>query len=324
MDDFRLKCKELEKADLHLHLNGLFSTEAIKEVLIEESVFIPSSFDIEQDLNVLNAKRSLTNYLKPWEVLRLIPKKQDNLSKLIESGFYNLSANNIKYVEIRSSVVYLSLLQQKSLGETIELLIYELKRAGEKRGIKVRLIFTIPRDEYSVMYLNALLFAYNSIGRPKEIVGLDLAGNEDYPIPKNLGKMFRHAKDSFGFKITIHAGETGNLDNIYDAVSFYGADRIGHGTIVGKCEKTMELLAKKDICVEVCPISNRRTGAVRSLDSHPVKLFIKNNVPFVICSDNPGIHLASLSDDYFEFYKETNRFDILENMYLTQLKYSFD
>lgn len=323
MEDIRLKCKMLDKADLHLHLNGLFNTKIIKDVLIDEGTFIPSDFKIEQDLNVLNAKRSLASYLKPWDVLRFIPRKQDNLSKLIDSGFAELAANNIKYAELRSSIMYLSLLQQKNLAETIELLIYELRKAAEKRNIEFRLIITIPRSEYGLTCLNSLLLAYDSIGRPEDVVGLDLAGNEDLPIPKNLGKMFKLAKDDFGFKITIHAGETDNLNNIHEAIYLFGADRIGHGTIAGNCEKTMELLAKKNICVEVCPISNRRTGAVKSTESHPVKKFIKNNVPFVLCSDNPGIHMAGLSDDYFDFYKETKRFDILENMYSTQIKYSF-
>jgi adenosine deaminase len=313
----------LDKADLHLHLNGLFSTEVIKNVLADENTFIPHDFKIEQDLNILNPKRSLASYLKPWDVLRLIPRKRSNLSKLIDSGFDNLYSNNVRYVEIRSSIIYLSLLQQKSLEETIELLIYELRRAAEKRNIEFRLIITIPRNEYSLAYLSTLLVAYSSIGKPKEIVGLDLAGNEEYPIPKNLGKMFKLAKDDFGFKITIHAGETGNLNNIHEAIYLFGADRIGHGTIAGNCEKTMEILAKKDICIEVCPISNRRTGAVKSTEFHPVREFIKHNVPFVLCSDNPGIHMASLSDDYYDFYKETKRFDILENIYSTQMKYSF-
>lgn len=323
MEDIRLKCKMLKKADLHLHLNGLFSTEVIKEVLTDEGTFIPSDFKIEQDLNVLNARRSLASYLKPWDVLRLIPQKQNNLSLLIDSAFDSLSINNVRYVEIRSSIIYLSLLQQKSLEETIELLIHELRKSSEKRNIEFRLIITIPRSEYSLSHLSSLLAAYISIGKPKDIVGLDLAGNEECPIPKNLGKMFKFAKDNFGFKITIHAGETGNLSSIHEAISLFGADRIGHGTIAGSCEKTMELLAKRNICIEVCPISNRRTGAVKSTESHPVKRFIENDVPFVLCSDNPGIHIASLADDYFSFYKETKRFDIIENMYSTQIKYSF-
>ena len=82
-----------------------------------------------------------------------------------------------------------------SLEETIELLIDELRKAAEKRNIEFRLIITIPRSEYSFTYLNTLLLAYISIGKPKDIVGLDLAGNEEYPIPKNLGRMFKFAKE---------------------------------------------------------------------------------------------------------------------------------
>jgi len=323
MEDIRMKCDLLKKADLHLHLNGLFNAEVVKEVLNDESTFIPNGFKIEQDLNVLNAKRTLANYLKPWEALRLIPRKQSNLSILVDSGFENLFVNNVRYAEIRSSIIYLSLLQQKSLEESMELLICELRKAANKRGIEYRLIITIPRSEYSFAHLNSLLWAYDSIGRPKDIVGLDLAGNEEFPIQKNLGKLFKFSKDNFGLRITIHAGETGNLNNIHEAINQFGADRIGHGTIAGSCDRTMELLVKKDVCVEVCPISNRRTGAVKSTESHPVKKFIQNNVPFVLCSDNPGIHMTGLSDDYFDFYKETKRFDILENMYSTQIKYSF-
>lgn len=323
LEQIYLECKQLTKADLHLHLNGLFDTNIVKQVLLDEQTSIPIGFDINQDLNVLNPKRSLVNYLKPWDVLRLIPKKTENLSRLIESGFEKLCANNVKYVELRSSIVYLSLLLQRNLVETMEILLYELKQAAVKKNVNFRLIITIPRCEYSIVHLNSILNTYYMLGRPKEIAGLDLAGNEDYPIPKDLGKLFRLAKEKFGLKITIHAGETENLKNIHDAISLFGADRIGHGSIAGTCEKTMELIAKKGVCIEICPISNRRTGAIKQTEEHPVNLFIKNGVPFVVCSDNPGIHQNGLSDDYFAFYKETKRIDILRNMYELQIKYSF-
>lgn len=323
MDNLYLKFKELEKADLHLHLNGLFVTDIIKLILIEEETPIPKGFNIDSDLNVMNPKHSLLNYLTPWNVLRLIPKTINNLSRLIASGFDVLAADNVKFVEIRSSIVYLSLLQNNTLENTLEILLHEIKTAAIVRNIDYRLIFTISRDDYGMVFLNSLIQAYDAIGRPNEIVGLDLAGNEDYPVTKNLGKTFKLMKDKYGFRITVHAGETGNINNIHEAINVFGATRIGHGTALGQCERTMDLLAKKDICIEVCPISNRRTGAVKSQESHPVKSFIKYGVPFVLCSDNPSIHCATLTDDYWAFYKETKRLDILENMFLTQTKYSF-
>ena len=313
----------LNKAELHVHLNGLFDTSVIKEVLIKEDTEIPFNFDINKDLNVLNSKRSLEAYLKPWEVLRLMPKKIENLLKLIDNAFSNLKNDNIKFVELRSSVTYLSSLLNKTLEDTLILLISILNKVSLKYQINYGLIFTITRGDYSITHLSSLMLAYENIGSPKEIVGIDLAGNEEINVSKNLGKTFKHYKDKFDLGVTIHAGETGNIENVKLAIKEFGANRIGHGTAAGKCLETMELLVQKDICIEICPISNRRTGAVKAKEAHPVKEFIKNNVPFIICSDNPGIHMANLSCDYLDFYDETKNIEILNKMFEQQKKYTF-
>lgn len=85
----------------------------------------------------------------------------------------------------------------------------------------------------------------------------------------------------------------------------------------------MDLLREKDICVEVCPISNRLTNAVGESESHPVIEFINNEVPFVICSDNPSIHRSSITQDYIEFYRETKSSIHIKQMLKIQKKYSF-
>ncbi len=85
----------------------------------------------------------------------------------------------------------------------------------------------------------------------------------------------------------------------------------------------MELLKDRGICIEVCPISNRLTNAVNGSELHPVIDFIDNNVPFVICSDNPSIHSSSLTEDYLEFYRVTNSSQHLRDMYSNQKKYCF-
>tara|TARA_R110000744_G_scaffold68927_2_gene140130 strand:- start:890 stop:1870 length:981 start_codon:yes stop_codon:yes gene_type:complete len=313
----------LNKAELHIHLNGLFDTTMIKEVLDNENTEIPFNFDVAKDLNILHSKRSLIQYLKPWEVLRLMPKKEENLLKLIDNAFDKLKTDNIRFVELRSSVIYLSSLLNKPLEETLILFITLLNQVSSKYKIKYGLILTITRGDYSMSHLTTLMNAYKNIDTPKEIVGIDLAGNEDIQVSMDLGSAFRYYKDHFNLGITIHAGETGNIENIKTAIKEFGADRIGHGTAAGKCPETMELLVQKDICVEICPISNRRTGAIKAEEAHPVKEFIKNNVPFVICSDNPSIHMATLSDDYLDFYHETQNLEILNNMFEQQKKYTF-
>ncbi|MGB5965454.1 MAG: hypothetical protein WBF77_07385 [Sulfurimonadaceae bacterium] len=107
------------------------------------------------------------------------------------------------------------------------------------------------------------------------------------------------------------------------AIDSFEADRIGHGTAAEMDQELMAYIKEKDVCIEVCPISNRLTGAVKDNDDHPVVEFLKNEVPFVICSDNPAIHNKTINDDYMSFYDETGRKDILESMFAIQKKYSF-
>jgi hypothetical protein len=82
-------------------------------------------------------------------------------------------------------------------------------------------------------------------------------------------------------------------------------------------------IKEKNVCVEVCPISNRLSKAVKENNYHPVLQFIEHGVPFVLCSDNPSIHNKSINDDYLSFYHESKRKDILDEMFKIQNKYKF-
>jgi adenosine deaminase len=189
------ECIDLNKADLHVHLNGLFDTETIRKVIENENIEIPRGFNLDKDLNVLTYKKSLLNYLKPWNILRLIPTRQENLSILIRSAFLKLKQDNIKFIELRSSVIYLSLLFQKNLEDSLAILIDELTKASQTFEIPYGLILTIPRGEYSLCNLSQLLRVYTNLGKPSEIVGLDLAGNEDVKVTSDLALKFKIAKN---------------------------------------------------------------------------------------------------------------------------------
>ena len=313
----------MQKGDLHVHLNGLVSTSVIKDLLEREGAVIPENFNIDVDLIRATPAPNLLTYLKPWQVLRLIPNSQNSLSLIIDSAFENLKTNNVTFVELRNSVIYIALLNKITVSQALSWLVSEIQRASEKFNIKAGLILTVSRGDYASDHLRSLLDAYLNLGKPDIIIGLDLAGNEDAALPLDIGVLFSKAKEEYGLNITIHAGETGKIENIIEAIENFGADRIGHGTAAYKSNAVMNLLKERDICVEVCPISNRRTGAIQAQESHPVAEFIKAGVPFVICSDNPAIHCSSITEDYLEFYRETASEISLQNMFSMQKKYSF-
>lgn len=235
----------LEKGELHVHLNGLISTTTIQKIIIEESIEIPKDFNLKRDLSIEQPMANLKDYLKPWEVLRLMPTKRASLRVIMLNAFANLKQQNVSFVEIRNSIIYLSFLNEISVDLALQWFLEEMQYASEKYQIKAGLIITISRGDYCSDNFNVLIKAYEAIGKPSSVVGLDLAGNEDIEVSNGLGSLFKNAKDKYGLSITIHAGETGNKENIRDAIDLFGADRIGHGTAAGKDIETMSFIKEK-------------------------------------------------------------------------------
>lgn len=311
------------RGELHVHINGAIPLPTILDIVADEATVLPAGFEFERDLVRIAPCKSLAEYLTPWQVLRLFPMRRDNLDLLALAVFAGLADNNVRFVELRSSVLYLTALQKCSPAQALERLIESTGKAAQRYSIRRGLILTVTRGDYGAVCLSTLLQAYQDLGRPKEVIGLDLAGDEEMPYPAELPSLFREAKDRFGLGVTVHAGETGRVDNVRSAVELFGADRIGHGTAAGKDPELLELLSAKDICVEVCPISNRLTGAVPPFEAHPLQQFRQHGVPFVICSDNPAIHRRGLADDQAAAMAEGLSISDMRQQYEVAKRYSF-
>jgi adenosine deaminase len=60
----------------------------------------------------------------------------------------------------------------------------------------------------------------------------------------------------------------------------------------------MKYLAEKQIPVECCPLSNVRTGVVKSIGEHPVKKFFDAGLLVMVNTDDPAMFGNSLAEEY--------------------------
>jgi adenosine deaminase len=77
-----------------------------------------------------------------------------------------------------------------------------------------------------------------------------------------------------------------------------GAERIGHGIAAAKDAALMARLREDDVPLEVCISSNVSTGAVASLDMHPVRELHQAGVPITIHTDDPAFFQTTLTREY--------------------------
>ncbi|CBQ72015.1 related to adenosine deaminase [Sporisorium reilianum SRZ2] len=147
---------------------------------------------------------------------------------------------------------------------------------------------------------------------PEWIVGFDLVGHEDpllplkVYIPELLRFQQRCKEEGVVIPFVFHAGETledgADADlNLYDAL-LLDTKRIGHGVSLARHPVLTDMAKERDVCVEICPISNQVLGYTASVCSHPSLLALLNrNVPIALSSDDPSIfENFGLSYDFYQ------------------------
>ena len=127
-------------------------------------------------------------------------------------------------------------------------------------------------------------------------VGVDLAGSEDaYPCRAFEGA-FKKAYAAYA-NITIHAGESGGPENVWEAIELLGAKRIGHGIRSVEDPALMRKLKEKGVCLEMCPTSNWLTQCTPVLENHPLPQVLRAGVPVCISTDDPTIFGTTLPQE---------------------------
>jgi adenosine deaminase len=132
---------------------------------------------------------------------------------------------------------------------------------------------------------------------PYGVIGVGLGGDEAKWPPEIFAEAFAFAR-AHGMHAVAHAGEAAGAASVRGAVEVLGAERIGHGVRAIEDPAVVALLAERRIPLEICPTSNRLTGAAPAGAAHPMAALDAAGVIVTIDADDPTLFGTTLLDEY--------------------------
>ena len=283
--------EQMQKAVLHLHLDGSLRPETVYKWLKEQGKDVDLE-QIKKDLMVDKDCRDLNEYLQKFNLPLEVLQTEEHIEQATYELFEDLAKQNVIYAEVRFAP---QLHTQEGLEyETIvEAAIRGMEKAKKEHGIDGNLILCCMRGKDNVENnLKTVTTAKKYLG--KGICALDLAGAEALFPTSEFEDIFKLAK-KLEIPFTIHAGEADGPQSIKKALE-YGAKRIGHGV---RCLEDVALvmeLIQKEIPLEVCPISNLQTRATG--EAHPIEKLYRLGLKTTISPDNNTVSNTDIVEEY--------------------------
>ena len=285
----RTLIRALPKAELHLHLEGTVDPESLAELSRRHdanplTVAQATRLYEYADFNgFLMAFKAVTQRLLTPEDFELITYRM--IERLHEEGVVHAEV----YVSV--GVVHWRHQEFEPLFEGME----RGRVRGERDfGVSILWIFDAVRQ----FGVEAAKQVFELAVRHKErnVIGIGIGGDEVRGPAQEFRDLYRYAADN-GLRLTAHAGESAGPESIWAALNI-GAERLGHILSAIRDPELIEILAQRQIPVEICLSSNLRTGCLPKLEQHPVRQLFDSGLLVTLNTDDPAMFHTSLSREY--------------------------
>ncbi|HZL56809.1 MAG TPA: adenosine deaminase [Bryobacteraceae bacterium] len=274
----------MARTELHLHLEGTVDRHTV--MLLDPSV-------LPEDVERAWAFTDFAGFLNCFKFVAQRLRGPADYALIVRRMVDSLAAQEIDYAEVTlgAGVVLWRGFDFPSVWRAIR----EAQReACSRTGVGIRWNLDAIRQFGPDHVMEVARMAANYVG--DGVISFGIGGDELRGPASEFGAAYRYAKDA-GLHLTAHAGETDGPDSIRAALAI-GAERIGHGIRAADDPDLMRRLREEDIPLEVCITSNVRTGAVPSLDAHPVRKLFDAGVPITLNTDDPGLFETDLKREF--------------------------
>lgn len=287
VEQFALK---IPKVELHLHLEGAIPLETLVNLIQGKEPSIRTVDDLRKKLTYID----FAHFIDVWIWKNTFITEEKDFEDMTYDVLRSLNSQNVKYVEaFYSPSDYHE--QGFSTQKITEYVIKGKEKAYHDFNIQCELIIDVVRGNSLDVCMQQLEEVEPYLG--KGVIGIGLGGSEQKYPADLYTPAYREAKAK-GFRLTAHAGEAAGAESVWAAIKELGVERIGHGVRAYEDPRLVSLLKEKRIPLEMCVVSNVKTGVCPSFADHPIKEYYHKGLLVTVNSDDPTMFNTSITKEY--------------------------
>jgi len=288
----------LPKAELHLHLEGSITPETLVE-LSQRNDAEPLSLS---DARAVYTYSDFLSFLMSFKAVTERLHRPADYETITYNMLRELAAQGIRHAEAYISIGILYRFERLDVDEVMAAI--ERGRARGERDFGTTLLWIVDAVRNFGVAECARVFrkAAELQHRYPSVVGVGIGGDEVRGPAQEFRELYEEAKAN-GLHLTCHAGESAGPQSVWAALNL-GSERIGHALTAEQDPDLLQVLAERQVVLELNITSNLRTGCCHALAEHPVRRYFDEGLMVTLNSDDPPFFGATLLDEYLLAHRE--------------------
>ena len=284
------------KAELHLHLEGSIRPSTVVELAARHGVAVA-----EHEVAERYQYKDFNGFIEAFKWVTSFLRDPADYALIFERLARQLRRQNVVYSEITLSTG-VTLWRGQDVEASFAAL-REVERRVTASGLRVQWIMDATRQFGADKAMEVARWAARM--NTEGVVAFGMGGDELSIPAEDFRGVYDFIRDH-GLHALVHAGEVGGPGEVRKAVEILGAERIDHGIAAVHDASLMEMLKARRIPLDLCPISNLRTGALARLlgrsdariAEHPVAELFRRGLSVNLSTDDPPMFGTDLVFEY--------------------------
>jgi adenosine deaminase len=276
-DQLRNLLQQMPKAELHIHIEGSLEPELIFELAQRNGVKL--AYESVDSLRKAYAFDNLQSFLDIYYAGASVLLKEQDFYDMTMAYLRRAAQDNVRHAEI-----FFDPQTHTARGVPFQTVVDGIWRACQDGPISATLIMCFLRH---LSEDDALATLEEALPFRDKIIGVGLDSSEVGHPPEKFCRVFERCRQ-LGLHLVAHAGEEGPPAYIETALDLLNVERIDHGVRCLEDPLLTARLAREQIALTVCPLSNIKLRVFGDMGEHNLLALLDAGLAATINSDDPA------------------------------------